>query len=277
MSLTNTVPVKTAYYPKFDWPRITNPKLRFPVDAAETERVSVEESKAVREIESAFAAHPHDIAAIIIEPIQGEGGDNHFRREFFVELRRLADENDALLIFDEVQTGFGMTGKFWAWEHFGVAPDIVAFGKKSQVCGIMAGARIDEISDNVFRVSSRLNSTWGGGLTDMVRCEIILETMARENLVVRAARNGARFLEGLEGLAARFPDRVSNVRGRGLLCAFDCVDAAARAKLVDAAREERLLILICGERSVRFRPALTISADEIDEGVARLGRALERL
>jgi L-lysine 6-transaminase len=104
-----------------------------------------------------------NVAAIIIEAIQGEGGDNHFRSEFFRTLRQLADENDAMLIIDEVQTGVAMTGKMWAHQH-SVEPDMIAFGKKMQVCGFLCGRRIEEIKENVFAVPSRINSTWGGNL-----------------------------------------------------------------------------------------------------------------
>ena len=217
MSLTNTQPVKTAYFPKFDWPRVRNPKLRFPVGEEELRRVIGEEEAALREIDEAFRRHPHDIAAIIIEPIQAEGGDNHFRSEFFGALRDVADREEALLIFDEVQTGFGLTGKFWAYEHFGVTPDIVSFAKKAQLGGIMAGPRIDEVADNVFKVPSRLNSTWGGNLLDMVRCSIILEVVEKDGLVERVSGLGPELLARLEALADEFPGLVSNVRGRGLL------------------------------------------------------------
>ncbi len=277
MSLTNTDPVKIAHFPKFDWPRIGNPALRFPIDDAELDRVAAAEREAVAEAEAAFAAHRHDIAGIIIEPIQGEGGDNHFRREFFLELRRLADENDALLIFDEVQTGFGGTGRMWAWEHFDVAPDLLSFGKKAQVCGVMAGPRLDEVEENVFRKSSRINSTWGGGLVDMVRCELILETMAHDDLVGNAARVGEHLLTGLHDVSGDHPDFVSNVRGRGLMCAFDCLGGAERDALLTRLLDEKVLGLACGERSLRFRPALTFSIDEADETVRRLRRAVERL
>ena len=277
MSLTNTDPMKTAYFPKFDWPRVSNPKLRFPVDAAEIERVSQAEHKTVAEIEAAFREHPHEIAAIILELIQGEGGDNHFRVEFLRELRRLADENDALLIFDEVQTGFGITGKMWAWEHFDVCPDVLSFGKKAQVCGVLAGPRVDEVPDNVFRVSSRINSTWGGGYVDMVRCGMILETMEAEGLLDNAAEVGERLRAGLQSLSDRHGSAMENVRGRGLFCAFDCEDAESRDRLMHLLLEEKVLGLSCGTRSVRFRPTLTITADEIDQGLERLDRALARL
>lgn len=274
MSLTNTLPIKTAHFPKFDWPRVRNPKLRFPVDEVEVARVEAEEQASFDEIAGAFARHPHDIAAIVIEPIQGEGGDNHFRREFLQGLRRLADEFEALLIFDEVQTGFGMTGTMWAFEQFDVVPDIIAFGKKSQVCGIAAGPRLDEVKDNVFQISSRINSTWGGGLTDMVRCEMILEAMEEEQLVDNAARVGAELLAGLETLAEQHPGLVSNVRGRGLFCAFDCPDGDVRDRLLTACFEQHVIALSCGGKSVRMRPALTLTSEEAAEGVKRIGRAL---
>ncbi len=273
MSLTNTDPTKTALFPKFDWPRITNPKLEFPITPEVLERVGELECQAVGEIEKAFADNPDDIAAIIIEPIQGEGGDNHFRPEFFRELRRLADEHEALLIFDEVQTGFGLTGKMWAYEHFGVVPDIVAFGKKTQVCGIMATGRVDEAEDNVFHKSSRINSTWGGNLVDMVRCKKYLEVIDRDRLVDNAAATGKRLLDGLHDLASRHP-MVSNVRGRGLFAALTLPSAEIRDELRQYLWDNRLATLPSGPRSLRFRPCLTVTADEIDFALERLDEGL---
>ena len=277
LSLTNTLPIKTDYFPKFDWPRVPNPAVRFPLNSAEEARVAKEESKAMDAIKAAFQKNPNDIAAIIIEPIQGEGGDNHFRPEFLHQLRTIADEEEACLIFDEVQTGFGATGRFWAFQHFGVTPDIVCFGKKSQVCGIMAGPTIGEVPDNVFKVSSRINSTWGGGLVDMVRCQIVLETMESEGLVDNAAHVGERLLGALETLQTEFPDEVSNARGRGLFCAFDCASTELRDRLLQETFKNRLLALPCGSRSVRMRPALTLSSEEALDGVERIRRSLQTL
>jgi hypothetical protein len=162
VSMTNTAdPRKHQYFAKFDWPRVSNPHLRFPVDAAELDRVQKAETATLAEIRAAFAARKDDIAAILLEPIQAEGGDHHFRTEFLVALKAIAHEHDALLIFDEVQTGVGLTGRFWAHEGLGVQPDLLAFGKKMQVCGMLGGGRIDDEPDNVFKVSSRINSTWG--------------------------------------------------------------------------------------------------------------------
>jgi L-lysine 6-transaminase len=277
LSLTNTDPVKTERYPMFDWPRIEVPAVTFPLDAHLDEVVAAEQA-ALSRAEAAFRDNPHDIACFIAEPIQGEGGDNHMRAEFLQAMQRLCEENDALFILDEVQTGVGLTGTAWAYQQLGLAPDIVAFGKKVQLGGIMAGRRVDQVPDNVFTVSGRINSTWGGGLVDMVRSRRLLEIIERDGLLSRAAASGAWFLAELQEFGARYPGLVSNVRGRGLMCAFDLSDAAQRDSLIGALRaEERILLLPSGPRSIRFRPALTISEDELAVGIKAIGGRLDRL
>ncbi len=261
MSLTNTDPNKVARFPKFDWPRIDAPYLRPGAEIAELEAESLRQARA------AFEAHPHDIACFIAEPIQGEGGDRHIRSEFFAAMRALCDEFDALLIFDEVQTGCGITGTAWAYQQLGVTPDVLAFGKKTQVCGVMAGGRVDEVADNVFNVSSRINSTWGGNLTDMVRARRILEVIEADDLIADAAVAGRRLLEGLRGLAEQFPGRVFDPRGRGLMCAFSMPSAAERDELIGRLWARQVIMLASGPDSVRFRPALTVTAAEIDTAV----------
>jgi L-lysine 6-transaminase len=277
LSLTNTSdPRKTQYFPTFDWPRVSNPKLTFPLTPeglAATERA---ERDSIAEIERALATTPHEIAALILEPIQGEGGDNHFRAEFLRELRRLADEHEFLLVFDEVQTGFGTTGKWWAFEHFGVEPDIFAFAKKTQVCGIAANSRLDEV-DSVFKVSSRINSTWGGNLVDMVRCQRIVEIIEAENLLANAAEVGDHLLAGLRRLESLFPGKVTNARGRGLFVAFDLPDGATRARTLEALNAADVLGLASGERAIRMRPPLVLSRDEASEGLRRIERALAQV
>lgn len=278
LSLTNTAdPKKYEYFPRFDWPRITNPKLRFPVDADELERVRREENLALDAIKNAFAERPDDIACIILEPIQAEGGDNHFRPEFLRALRQIADEREALLVFDEVQTGMGLTGRMWAHQHWDVRPDLVAFGKKTQVCGVMAGPRLDEEPDNVFRLGSRINSTWGGNLTDMVRCHRYLEIMAEERLVEHAAKAGEHLRLGLERLQAERPDLVSNARGRGLMCAIDLPDGATRDAVAQAMYELGAIILGCGTRGLRFRTPLDVKVAELDEALELVRRALAQV
>ena len=278
LSMTNTAdPRKYQYFAKFDWPRIINPALRFPVDAAELARVAQVERQAIDQIKAAFAERRDEVAAIIIEPIQAEGGDNHFRGEFLAALKQLALENDALLIFDEVQSGVGLTGRFWAHEHFGVEPDLLAFGKKMQTCGVIGGGRIDVEPDNVFRVSSRINSTWGGNLVDMVRAQRYLEIIEEERLVENAASLGARLLARLQALSEEFPGLITNARGRGLMCAIDFPDAQLRDQAADKAYELGMVILPCGRRSLRFRPPLDITSAEIDEAADIVGQVAKTL
>ena len=237
MSLTNTDPTKVKYYPKFDWPRITNPKAIFPIDK-NLEQIIASENKAITEINEAIKNNPDDIAVIIIEPIQGEGGDNLFRKEFFLKLRDIADENEIMLMFDEVQTGFGLTGKFWASDYY-VKPDIISFGKKAQVCGIMVSERVDEIENNCFNVSSRINSTWGGNLTDMVRSKRILEIIEEEKLVENARLQGDYLLENLHKIQDDFPSLISNARGLGLMCSFDLPDGETRNKFTNESLKQK--------------------------------------
>ena len=277
MSLTNTDPVKIARFPKFEWPRIDVPAVTFPVEEHQAE-VEQAERHALDQARDAFAADPHDIACFIAEPIQGEGGDNHLRPEFLQAMQQLCRDNDALFILDEVQTGVGLTGSAWAYQQLGLEPDIVAFGKKVQLGGIMAGRRVDLVADNVFTVSGRINSTWGGGLVDMVRSRRLLEIIERDGLVENAARRGRRLLHGLQEVEAAHADTVSNVRGRGLMCALDLPDGSVRDRVVRRLREdERVLVLPCGSRSLRFRPSLSVTADEIDAALAAIDRVLVSL
>jgi L-lysine 6-transaminase len=274
LSLTNTKPVTVARFPKFDWPRIDAPFLRPGLDK---EAVTALEAESLRQARAAFESHPHDIACFVAEPIQGEGGDRHFRPEFFAAMRELCDEHDALLIFDEVQTGCGLTGTPWAYQQLGVQPDVVAFGKKTQVCGIMAGRRVDEVADNVFAVSSRVNSTWGGNLADMVRARRILEVIEADGLFDRAAERGAYLHARLEELAGEFPGLVLDPRGRGLMCAFSLPSTADRDELIRLLWRHAVIVLPSGHDGVRFRPALTVSRAEIDAALCAIRAALRAL
>ena len=265
LSLTNTEINKIKYFPKFDWPRITNPKITFPVNE-NLDKIIELENQATNEIYRAIKNNKDDIASIIIEPVQGEGGDNFFRKEFFMKLREIADENEILLIFDEVQAGFGITGKFWASDHY-VKPDIIAFGKKAQVCGIMATTRIDEVPENCFHKSSRLNSTWGANLVDMVRSKHILRIIDEEALVENSKIMGEYLLNKLYQLENEFPTLISQPRGLGLMCSFNLPTAELRNKFKEKCFENKLIILGSGEKSIRFRPRLNITKDDLDEGL----------
>lgn len=274
LSLTNTDPVKTDLFPKFTWPRVDAPTVRFPLNEEYLDAVRKDEQRSLEQIKEAIRGNVDDIAAIIIEPIQGEGGDNHFRKEFFLELRRLADENDILLILDEVQTGIGLTGKMWAHQHF-IEPDMISFGKKMQVCGFLCGRRIEEAEDHVFKTASRLNSTWGGSLVDMVRAQRYLEIIEEEKLVENARVMGEHLQLRLNELQSEFPNLVSNARGLGLFAAIDLRSTAERNELRTKAFERGLVILGSGDRSLRFRPPLSIKREEVEEGVGILRQSLK--
>ena len=266
LSLTNTSdPWKTRYFPKFDWPRIQNPKITFPL-ADHLEQVKHLEVQALDEAKSFFLKRKHEIACVILETIQGEGGDNHFRPEFLRSLKDLCMENDALLIFDEVQCGAGVTGAFWAWEQLGVIPDLLAFGIKMQVCGVLAGRRLDEVDDHVFVKPGRINSTWGGNLVDMVRAGRILEIMEEDALLDNTNHVGTHLLNRLQALTEN-SHHFTNARGRGLMCAIDISSRALRDRILKLCYQNGLIVIGCGESSIRFRPALTITRSEIDEGL----------
>ncbi|MDX3853442.1 L-lysine 6-transaminase [Streptomyces sp. AK02-01A] len=277
MSLTNTEPAKTARYPKFTWPRIPSPALQHPL--AQHARANEEaERQALEAAESAFRAADGMIACFIAEPIQGEGGDNHLSAGFLQAMHRLCREYDALFLLDEVQSGCGITGTAWAYQQLGLQPDLVAFGKKTQVCGVMGGGRIDEVPDNVFTVSSRISSTWGGNLADMVRATRILETIERTQLFETVVQCGKYFRDGLEALATEHPAVVTNARGRGLMCAVDLPDSRLRDDVLRRMyREHQVIALPCGERGLRFRPPLTISESEIDQALEALAHSVEPL
>jgi len=272
LSLTNTEPNKIKFFPKFNWPRITNPKIIFPAEQ-NLLRIKESETQAVNEIYSALKNNKDDVAVIILEPIQGEGGDNFFRKEFFEKLREIADENEILLMFDEVQTGFGLTGKFWAHEHY-VKPDIISLGKKAQVCGIMVSPRIDDVAENCFHVSSRINSTWGADLTDMVRSKFIMEIIEEENLVGNSEIMGKYLLENLMEVQHEFPKLITSARGLGLMCSFDLPVTAFRNEFKNMCYKEKLLILGCGERSIRFRPPLNVTKNDIDTALNIIRKVL---
>lgn len=276
LSLTNTAdPRKYQYFPKFDWPRIINPHLNFPITEENLEETIKNENLALLQIQEAILANPNRVACIIIEPIQAEGGDHHFRDEFFVGLRKICDENEVLLIFDEVQTGIGITGKMWAFEHFTTKPDIISFGKKTQVCGVLANKeKFDEVPQNVFKESSRINSTFGGNFIDMLRLQLVLEVIEKENLVENARIVGDYLLEKLKNLQEKFPQTVSNARGRGLMCAIDLPSGEVRDNLRNLLYEDGLIILGCGTHALRFRPHLNVSKEEIDIAVSKIEKVI---
>ena len=203
MSVTNTIPDKVGLFPKFPWPRIHNPVCQFDLDGNICNDIEAEEARAA-EIEAAIGSCPackDRIAGILIEPMQGEGGDNHFRPEFMAKLREYADSCDALLLYDEVQTGFFGSGKPWFWQHQGVRPDVVSFGKKAglrHLCGSEArrsrAQRLPKVQSNQLHM--------GGNLVDMVRSRRYMEIIVEDNLCDHVLTLGSHVISGMRRIAA---------------------------------------------------------------------------
>lgn len=271
LSLTNTADRnKYKYFPVFGWPRIHNPIGIFNRNGSVTYD---EEERAKREIEEAVEKHGNRIAALIIEPIQGEGGDGYFNPEFFRYLRRCADENEFLLMYDEVQTGWA-TGKWWASDHItgGARPDIFSFGKKVQQCGIACNGRVDDV-DNVFKVSSRINSTWGGTLADMIRSTKCIEVIRKRKLHDNILKRGEQVKKAL---METDENDVLNIRGIGGWQAFSLKDSETRDRVWKEAYKQGCLVLKAGINTVRLRLNLAITKDEVETGMEILLRAIKK-
>ena len=167
----------------------------------------------------------------------------------------------------------GLTGTWWTWQSLGVEPDIFSFGKKSQVCGIAANKRMDEVERNVFVESSRINSTWGGNLVDMVRAEQYIRIIEEENLLDNVNSLGTKVVQDLSTFA-RESGKISNVRGRGLMIAFDLPSEADRDAAMKALFEAKIIMLPCGDNSLRFRPVLDMSEADAEAAVSAIRSAL---
>jgi L-lysine 6-transaminase len=272
MSMTNndnSNNPKTYGFPKFNWKKVHNPKVWHNVDSS-IDNIKAKNSETIAIEEIIKILDKNIVAAIILEPIQGEGGDNHFRYEFLKELRRLADDYETMLIFDEVQTGLGLTGKTWAYQHFGIIPDIICFGKKVQVCGICSTERINEVKKNVFTEYSRINSTWGSNIVDMVRSTMQMEIIQEDQLIENAKVVGQYFLDNLK----QFYGKATNIRGRGLMIAFDLESTEKRDSFLKNLEENGMLALPCGKKSVRFRPHLTFSKLDVDEAINYIKKSI---
>ena len=275
LSLTNTEPNKTDRFPKFNWPRIDVPAIIHPLHEHLDEVIAAEE-RACAKLSVRLPRTRTTLRHSLPSRSRARAATT-MRPEFLQAMLRLVHAHDALFILDEVQTGVGTTGTAWAYQQLGIQPDVVAFSKKAQVGGIMAGGRVDEVPDHVFKVSGRINSTWGGGLVDMVRSRRAMEIIEAEGLIEQAGPKGEQLVAGLEQLRDE-SGLISNVRGRGLFVAFDLESREERdAVVTDLRVVERVIVLPCGERSIRFRPALSVSQDEIDEALGATRRSVVRV
>ena len=271
LSLTNTDPIKYKYFPKFDWKRFPFPTLKYPNYSHNYFNNVSRETIIMNKMTNYIKQNNKKIAAIITEPFQGEGGNNFMSDRFWKFLRDICDKYEMLLIADEVQTSLS-TGKIWAYEHLGPAPDIICFGKKFQVCGIISTGRIDDVKNHVFQLSSRINSTFGANLTDMVRCTKYLEIINKYNYLENVDFIGTYVLQELEKIPL-----INNIRGKGLFIAFDLPNTKLRDSLIEKLMELNVLVLPCGKNSIRLRPKLDIEKHHVNEFIFKLDTAIKKL
>ena len=212
-------------------------------------------------------AFPKDFVALVVEPIQCTSGDRYFSKEFFKISREFCDENDIVLIYDEVQTGFGGTGKFWYNEYLDSKPDIIVFGKKAQVSGIL----VDEDYQEIFNQPEKLEVTFDGDLIDMIRCKYILKAYKDYNILDNVISKGQLLFDEMKGI-----DEIENVRHAGLLVAFD-INKDKRDKLFNQLIKNKMLVLKGGLETIRLRPSLALTTDEINDSILKIKKSLEEI
>lgn len=265
LSLTRSKAIHKVDLPAFRWPAAPFPEIRFPL-AEHAEANARSEAESLTSVEAILRASSGRVAALVVEPIQGEGGDRHASAGFFRELRRLATEHGVSFIVDEVQTGGGATGTFWAHEAWGLSepPDLVTFSKKLQLGGYFCR---DEL---VPAEPYRIFNTFLGDPLRLAQLGVVVEVIRRDDLLGRVQTTGLALSAGLEDLAARWPALLSGARGAGTFCAIDVRDAATRDRLLHEARQRGLEAGGSGVRSIRFRPALIFGSSHAAEALAIL-------
>ncbi len=216
--------------------------------------------RTLEEVEFRFRRDEQSICAVLLEPIQCTAGDLLFDLRFLKGIRDLCSQFNVPLIFDEVQTGFGGTGTMWYFEQCGIVPDIVVFGKKSQVSGIMVREQFGEI----FKNALRLEVTWDGDLLDMIRCRWILQAFQKFNILENVISRGKQLGTALREIAS-----VENVRQVGLLIAFDFKDTGVRDEYVRSMRHHKTIVLPTQEKSIRWRPNLAMTDAEAKLAISR--------
>ena len=268
LSTTRSKPIHKLDIPAFDWPQATFPLLKYPLEEYVEENKKAEE-EALADVERLITTHHLPPAAVVIEPIQSEGGDNHASPAFFQGLRKLTKKHNVLLIVDEVQTGVGATGKFWAHDHWNLEtpPDMVTFSKKAQTAGYYFG-NPDLRPNKPYRQFN----TWMGDPARAILFRAIIEEIEKHDLVNHTAQVGDYLFKGLEDLSKRYPNEILNLRGKGQ-GTFIAFDSPRRDEVLAKAKGVGINIGGSGERAVRLRPMLIFQkghADILLEGVEKI-------
>jgi len=275
LSVTHSKPIHLVDIPLMGWPSCRYPRYKYPLGEHEAYNLE-QDNSCLAEVEETIerqlkAGCP--AAGIIAEPVQAEGGDHHGSANWFQGLQNICRKYDIQLLIDEVQTGGGATGKMWCHEHFNLehGADIVSFSKKMLAGGIFHKQELAP------KQGARIFNTWVGEPSKLVLLEAVLNTIAKENLLKRVSDVGDQMMNGLEDLSKKYPGLISNIRGRGTFCAVDCDTSVRRDKIVSSMRTEGVHIGVCGETTIRFRPALTFSQKHLDIALDRLNKVLSNV
>lgn len=272
LSATRSKAMYKVDVPSFGWPVAPFPQLRFPLEENE-DLNQKEENRSLSRVEDILQNSPVPIAAIIVEPILAEGGDLMATPRYYCELRKLALKYKIAFIVDEVQTGCGATGTFWAHEQWNlpVPPDIVTFGKKMQVSGFYT--RKDFIPEQ----PSRIFNTWMGDALRLLQLRVIIDVIKRDHLLDRVTETGSWLKKNLEELARQYPNKISMVRGVGTFIAMDAADSSQRDRILSSSREKGLQLGGCGEQSIRLRPCLIFGRKEAATFIQIFGKVLSEV
>lgn len=262
LSTTHSKYIHKIDVPALDWPIARFPVYKYPLEENMREN-QAEDQRCLAEVEELiekWKKKNNDVAGIIVEPIQSEGGDNEASPEFFQGLQKLARRNGVALLIDEVQTGGGPTGKFWCHEWFNLdgPPDIVTFSKKMQLGGYFHSLE--------FRPQQeyRIFNTWCGDPGKLLLLEGILKVVKREKLIDNVIKTGAVLKYGLLDLQKEFPNILNSCRGRGTFLAINAKDTKTRDALVGGLKKHGVQSGGCGEISIRFRPALIFEEKHVN-------------
>ena len=246
-------------FPGMGWRKIHNPKIIYKAGKIDEKSTRKGLDKFIAEFNSCIKEYGvKNIVALLIEPVQSTYGDNYFPQNFFKLIRKFCSKDNICLIFDEIQIGFGTTGKMWYFQHAGIEPDIVVFGKKAQVSGIMVKEKLSKI----FKVPVRLEVTWDGDLIDMVRAKFILRAYKKYRILDNVNERSRQLVEGLKNIA-----KIENVRAAGLLAAFDFKTKVDRDRFFCNALSNRFLCNKTRDKTIRFRPNLNLSSQEVKEAL----------
>ena len=272
LSTTRSKPIHKLDIPAFDWPQATFPLLKYPLEEHVEENRKAELAS-LAEVERLLTTWHLPPCAVIVEPIQSEGGDNHASPEFFQGLREVTKKHDVLLIVDEVQTGVGATGKFWAHEHWNLAtpPDMVTFSKKAQTAGYYFGN--PELRPNK---PYRQFNTWMGDPVRAILFRAIIEEVERHGLVEQTARVGDYLYSKIAQLGDKYPGQFANLRGKGQ-GTFIAFDNPKRDEFLKLAKTLGINIGGSGASAVRLRPMLTFEEKHADILVEALEKIVTSL